>query len=136
MWSDIRTDTIVDQIIAKFPDKSKNHLKPLCGLPVSPYFSALKIRWLKQNVSTVRKAIRDKRCKVGTLDTWIIWVILFYFKKFYYDFFFPIVIINLFIELDWRQRKWPLYYRCHQRFKNNVDEYRNVKLGSYFMQIF
>ncbi|CAG5101348.1 Similar to GK3P: Glycerol kinase 3 (Homo sapiens) [Cotesia congregata] len=46
---------------------------PLCGLPVSPYFSALKIRWLKQNVSTVRKAIRDKRCKVGTLDTWIIW---------------------------------------------------------------
>ncbi|XP_008556769.1 glycerol kinase isoform X2 [Microplitis demolitor] len=73
VWSDIRTDTIVDQIIAKFPDKSKNHLKPLCGLPVSPYFSALKIRWLKQNVSTVRKAIRDKRCKVGTLDTWIIW---------------------------------------------------------------
>ncbi|XP_074104495.1 glycerol kinase 3 isoform X2 [Cotesia typhae] len=73
VWSDIRTNAIVDQIIAKFPDKSKNHLKPLCGLPVSPYFSALKIRWLKQNVSAVRKAIRDKRCKVGTLDTWIIW---------------------------------------------------------------
>ncbi|KAG8042027.1 hypothetical protein G9C98_000018 [Cotesia typhae] len=64
VWSDIRTNAIVDQIIAKFPDKSKNHLKPLCGLPVSPYFSALKIRWLKQNVSAVRKAIRDKRCKV------------------------------------------------------------------------
>lgn len=78
VWSDIRTDAIVDQIIAKFPDKSKNHLKPLCGLPVSPYFSALKIRWLKQNVSAVRKAIRDKRCKVGTLDTWIIWVNFFY----------------------------------------------------------
>ncbi|XP_034949025.1 glycerol kinase-like isoform X2 [Chelonus insularis] len=73
VWSDTRTDSVVDQIIAKFPDKSKNHLKPLCGLPVSPYFSALKIRWLKQNVSSVRKAIRDKRCHVGTLDTWIIW---------------------------------------------------------------
>uniref|UniRef100_A0A0C9RC94 glycerol kinase n=2 Tax=Fopius arisanus TaxID=64838 RepID=A0A0C9RC94_9HYME len=64
---------MVDQIIAKFPDQSKNHLKPLCGLPVSPYFSALKIRWLKQNVPAVKKAMRDKRCKVGTMDTWIIW---------------------------------------------------------------
>ncbi|KAK0168455.1 hypothetical protein PV327_002253 [Microctonus hyperodae] len=73
VWSDIRTDVIADQIIAKFPDHSKNHLKPLCGLPVSPYFSALKIRWLKQNIQNVKKAIRDKRCKVGTLDTWIIW---------------------------------------------------------------
>ncbi|KMQ94260.1 glycerol kinase 3 [Lasius niger] len=53
VWSDIRTDSIVDQIIAKFPDQSKNHLKPLCGLPVSPYFSALKIRWLKDNLSVI-----------------------------------------------------------------------------------
>lgn len=74
MWSDIRTDSTVDQIIAKFPDHSKNHLKPLCGLPVSPYFSALKIRWLKDNVPAVKKAIRDKRCKVGTMDTWVVWV--------------------------------------------------------------
>lgn len=74
VWSDIRTNPIVDQIIAKFPDQSKNHIKPLCGLPVSPYFSALKIRWMKDNVPTVRKAMRDKRCKVGTMDTWIVWV--------------------------------------------------------------
>ncbi|XP_015121757.1 glycerol kinase isoform X2 [Diachasma alloeum] len=73
VWSDIRADSMVDQIIARFPDQSKNHLKPLCGLPVSPYFSALKIRWLKQNVPAVKKAMRDKRCKVGTMDTWIIW---------------------------------------------------------------
>ncbi|XP_063995156.1 glycerol kinase 3-like isoform X1 [Diachasmimorpha longicaudata] len=73
VWSDIRADSMVDQIIAKFPDQSKNHLKPLCGLPVSPYFSALKIRWLKHNVPAVKKAMRDKRCKVGTMDTWIIW---------------------------------------------------------------
>ncbi|XP_046746581.1 glycerol kinase isoform X1 [Diprion similis] len=73
VWSDIRTDATVDQIIAKFPDQSKNHLKPLCGLPVSPYFSALKIRWLKDNVPTVWKAMRERRCKVGTVDTWVIW---------------------------------------------------------------
>ncbi|KAI4492423.1 hypothetical protein M0804_002214 [Polistes exclamans] len=73
VWTDIRTASTVDQIIAKFPDKSKNHLKPLCGLPVSPFFSALKIRWLRDNVPAVRKAMRDRRCKVGTMDTWIIW---------------------------------------------------------------
>ncbi|XP_078048778.1 glycerol kinase isoform X1 [Augochlora pura] len=73
VWSDIRTVSIADQIIAKFPDQSKNHIKPLCGLPVSTYFSALKIRWMKENVTAVRKAIWDQRCKVGTMDTWIIW---------------------------------------------------------------
>nr|XP_034173406.1 glycerol kinase isoform X2 [Osmia lignaria] len=73
VWSDIRTSTVADQIIAKFPDQSKNHIKPLCGLPVSPYFSALKIRWMRDNVLAVRKAIRDKHCKVGTMDTWIVW---------------------------------------------------------------
>ncbi|XP_020288321.1 glycerol kinase-like isoform X2 [Pseudomyrmex gracilis] len=73
VWSDIRTDTMVDQIIAKFPDQSKNHLKPICGLPVSPYFSGLKIRWLKNNVPAVKKAIRERRCKVGTMDTWVVW---------------------------------------------------------------
>ncbi|XP_012277459.1 glycerol kinase isoform X2 [Orussus abietinus] len=73
VWSDIRTDTLAEQIIAKFPDKSKNYLKPICGLPVNPYFSALKIRWLKDNVPAVRKAMREKRCKVGTMDTWLVW---------------------------------------------------------------
>lgn len=73
VWSDIRTVAVADQIIAKFPDQNKNHIKPLCGLPVSSYFSALKIRWLKENVASVRKAIWDKRCKVGTMDTWIVW---------------------------------------------------------------
>ncbi|XP_076244493.1 glycerol kinase 3 [Calliopsis andreniformis] len=73
VWSDVRTVSIVDKIIAKFPNQSKNHIKPLCGLPVSSYFSALKIRWLKDNIYGVRKAIRDKRCRVGTMDTWIVW---------------------------------------------------------------
>ncbi|KAJ8679145.1 hypothetical protein QAD02_014932 [Eretmocerus hayati] len=73
LWSDTRTDKIVDQIIARFPDKDKNHLRPLCGLPVSSYFSAVKIRWLIENVPGVRKAIRERRCMFGTLDTWLVW---------------------------------------------------------------
>ncbi|XP_008210664.1 glycerol kinase isoform X2 [Nasonia vitripennis] len=73
LWSDIRTDKLVDQIIARFPDNNKNHLRPICGLPVSSYFSALKIRWLMDNVPGVRKAIRERRCMFGTLDTWLVW---------------------------------------------------------------
>lgn len=73
VWSDIRTNSIVDQIVAKFPDQNKNHIKPICGLPVSSYFAALKMRWLKDNVPAVKRAIRDRRCKMGTVDTWIVW---------------------------------------------------------------
>ncbi|XP_011493939.1 PREDICTED: glycerol kinase-like [Ceratosolen solmsi marchali] len=73
LWSDIRTDKMVDEIIAKFPDNNKNHLRPICGLPVSSYFSALKIRWLIENVPNVKKAMREGHCMFGTLDTWLVW---------------------------------------------------------------
>jgi glycerol kinase len=74
VWSDIRTDSTVDQILAKVPENSKNALMPLCGLPISPYFSALKMRWLIDNVPAVRRAIREQRCRFGTVDTWLVWV--------------------------------------------------------------
>ncbi|KDR15118.1 glycerol kinase isoform X2 [Zootermopsis nevadensis] len=73
VWSDIRTDSTVDQILAKVPENSKNALMPLCGLPISPYFSALKMRWLIDNVPAVRRAIREQRCRFGTVDTWLVW---------------------------------------------------------------
>ncbi|CAG2068311.1 unnamed protein product, partial [Timema podura] len=72
-WSDIRTDSTVDLILAKVPDNSKNSLMPLCGLPISPYFSALKLRWLIDNVPAVRKAIKEGRCLFGTVDSWLVW---------------------------------------------------------------
>lgn len=73
-WNDIRTDSTVDAILAKIPDRNKNYLKNICGLPISPYFSALKMRWLKDNIKAVRRASRDKRLLFGTVDSWIVWV--------------------------------------------------------------
>lgn len=64
----------VDQILAKLPENNKNYFVPVCGLPVSPYFSALKLRWLIDNIPSVRKAINEQRCLFGTIDTWIVWV--------------------------------------------------------------
>jgi len=49
-------------------------LKPRCGLPISTYFSAVKIRWLLDNSRDVQRAIKDKRCLFGTVDSWLTWV--------------------------------------------------------------
>ncbi|XP_016972716.1 glycerol kinase isoform X2 [Drosophila rhopaloa] len=71
LWKDIRTSTTVEQIVAKVQDP--NHFRSTTGLPISTYFSALKIRWLRDNVPEVRQAIRESRCKAGTVDSWIVW---------------------------------------------------------------
>lgn len=74
VWLDIRTSTTVDEVLSKVRNKNAEHLKPICGLPISTYFSALKIKWLIDNVEGVRLAIKEDRCLFGTVDTWLIWV--------------------------------------------------------------
>ncbi|CAG9764083.1 unnamed protein product [Ceutorhynchus assimilis] len=75
VWLDVRTSSTVDQLLEKIPNKSKNknYLKPLCGLPISPYFSAVKLRWLLDNVPKVKKAVAANDCLFGTIDSWLIW---------------------------------------------------------------
>ncbi|XP_017771720.1 PREDICTED: glycerol kinase [Nicrophorus vespilloides] len=75
VWLDMRTAQTVDQLLDKVPNKSRNkeYLKPLCGLPMSPYFSACKIRWLQDNVPKVKKAMDEGRCLFGNVDSWLIW---------------------------------------------------------------
>uniref|UniRef100_A0A182LY18 glycerol kinase n=1 Tax=Anopheles culicifacies TaxID=139723 RepID=A0A182LY18_9DIPT len=73
VWNDIRTDKTVDRVLARLPEQNHNHFRALSGLPISPYFSALKLNWLKDNVVAVRKACREKRCYAGTIDTWLVW---------------------------------------------------------------
>ena len=43
---------------------------------MSTYFSALKIRWLMDNSDDVRQAIEEKRCLFGTVDSWLLYVIM------------------------------------------------------------
>lgn len=72
VWLDMRTASTVDKILLN-GKRNKNFLQSVCGLPVSTYFSALKIKWLIDNVPEVQKAIDEGRCLFGTIDTWIIW---------------------------------------------------------------
>ncbi|XP_055701543.1 glycerol kinase [Phlebotomus papatasi] len=75
VWLDMRTSATVDELLDKVPNKTrnKNYLKPLCGLPLSPYFSAVKLRWLIENVARVREAVKAGNCLFGTIDTWLLW---------------------------------------------------------------
>lgn len=74
VWLDVRTASTVDEVLAGVQDHNQDCLKSLCGLPVSTYFSAVKVRWLMDNVSKVKQAFEDKRCCFGTVDTWLLWV--------------------------------------------------------------
>ena len=44
VWHDARTKQVVDDIIALHPDKGQEVIKDKCGLPISTYFSASKVR--------------------------------------------------------------------------------------------
>ncbi|XP_072930636.1 glycerol kinase 3 [Epargyreus clarus] len=75
VWLDMRTSSTIDKLLDLVPNKTRNmsYLKPLCGLPMSPYFSAVKLRWLTDNVDAVRQAMKNGTCLFGTVDTWVIW---------------------------------------------------------------
>ncbi|XKL69305.1 hypothetical protein PGB90_007074 [Kerria lacca] len=73
VWMDNRTSVTVSKLLSNKEDRSKDQLRELCGLPISPYFSALKYRWLIDNVPEITKAIQEKRCLFGTVDSWLIW---------------------------------------------------------------
>ncbi|XP_013394557.1 glycerol kinase isoform X1 [Lingula anatina] len=73
VWLDLRTASTVEKLVASAPKQSKDHLRPLCGLPLSTYFSAVKLRWLLDNSDTVRQGVKDNRCMFGTVDSWLIW---------------------------------------------------------------
>lgn len=71
----MRTCSTVDQLLETVPNKTKNknYLKPLCGLPLSPYFSAVKLKWLIDNIPKVQSALKNENLMFGTVDTWLIW---------------------------------------------------------------
>uniref|UniRef100_A0A8C2WZW4 glycerol kinase n=1 Tax=Cyclopterus lumpus TaxID=8103 RepID=A0A8C2WZW4_CYCLU len=73
VWLDLRTQSTVERLINKTPGRNKNHLKHKTGLPISTYFSAVKLRWMMDNVDEVRDAVVSHRAMFGTVDSWLIW---------------------------------------------------------------
>lgn len=73
VWLDLRTQSTVERLINKTPGRNKNHLRHKTGLPISTYFSAVKLRWLMDNVDEVHNAVVSHRAMFGTVDSWLIW---------------------------------------------------------------
>ena len=71
VWMDTRSTKLVADTIKKYG--VKDVFQSETGLPLSTYFSALKIKWLMENVKEVHDAIKAKSALLGTIDTWLIW---------------------------------------------------------------
>ncbi|XP_017057935.2 glycerol kinase 2 [Drosophila ficusphila] len=75
IWLDNRTTSTVEQLLETIPNNARNinYLRPLCGLPLSPYFSGVKLRWLRDNVPVVSQAMEKGTAMFGTIDTWLMY---------------------------------------------------------------
>ncbi|ETE58690.1 Glycerol kinase [Ophiophagus hannah] len=73
VWLDLRTQSTVERLLKRIPGKNKSFFKSRTGLPLSTYFSAVKLRWLLDNVKEIRQAVLEGRALFGTIDSWLIW---------------------------------------------------------------
>ncbi|VAH53251.1 unnamed protein product [Triticum turgidum subsp. durum] len=72
VWMDVRTSSICRRLESELSG-GRTHFVETCGLPISTYFSALKLLWLMENVDAVKDAVRAGDALFGTIDTWLIW---------------------------------------------------------------
>lgn len=68
VWLDTRTKETCEKL-----GKNRDQYRHLCGLPVSTYFSGVKLRWIIDNVPDVKAALEEGRAIFGTIDTWLVW---------------------------------------------------------------
>jgi len=68
VWQCRRTKSICDEL-----SKYSSIVKKKTGLPLDPYFSATKIKWVIENIKGVKKQIEKGDILFGTVDTWILW---------------------------------------------------------------
>ena len=70
VWSDTRTQDLVEKYVSQLG--SPDALAPVTGLPLSTYFSALKMRWLLDNVPEVAAAAANNDLRLSTVDAFVI----------------------------------------------------------------
>jgi len=73
VWLDTRTSQLAEECTERTPTKDREHFKRSTGLPIHPYFSALKLKWLLENVDEVERAAHRGSLLFGTVDSWLLW---------------------------------------------------------------
>ena len=70
VWQDTRTDVICDEL-AK--DGGQDRFREKVGLPLATYFSGPKLKWMLDNVDSLRARAENGDVLFGNVDTWLIW---------------------------------------------------------------
>ncbi len=71
VWQDTRTGKLCDQLSRRIGGIDR--FRARTGLPISVYFSAIKLRWLFDEVEGLIDEARAGRLLFGTIDSWLIW---------------------------------------------------------------
>jgi glycerol kinase len=67
-------DTRVEGMVSEFSRRGGiDRFRAKTGLPLSTYFSALKIRWILENIRDARKQAEDGDLLFGTVDSYLLW---------------------------------------------------------------
>src|SRR6195952_4685398 len=70
VWQDTRTDKLVDEYSR---DGGPARFQEKVGLPLAPYCSGPKIRWILDNVDGAADKAEAGDLVFGNMDTWLIW---------------------------------------------------------------
>jgi glycerol kinase len=70
VWQDTR---VGDEVARFAKNGGQNRFRAKTGLPLSTYFSGLKLRWILENVSDARKKAADGELLFGNIDTFLVW---------------------------------------------------------------
>ncbi len=70
VWQDTRTDGLVAALSA---EGGQDRFRDKAGLPLASYFSALKLRWLLDNVPDARRRAEAGELLFGTVDAFLMW---------------------------------------------------------------
>jgi glycerol kinase len=70
VWQDTRVDNYVAELSR---DGGSDRFRAKTGLPLSTYFSSLKIRWLLEHVPGIREQAEAGEVIFGTIDSFLIW---------------------------------------------------------------
>lgn len=68
IWDDTRTHKYCESLRGQAAQITQT-----TGLVLSPYFSASKMRWLIDNVPTVKKAVERGTARFGTVESWMVY---------------------------------------------------------------
>ena len=70
VWQDTRVSDEVGRYAAS---GGQNRFRAKTGLPLSTYFSSLKLRWILQNVASAKERAASGELLFGNIDTFLVW---------------------------------------------------------------